>query len=146
MSYRPSVSDSSRATPYFYSRSHFPIKTHRSSYMDMALSATGTKKFGAFKPFWVKGLDKGVKGGKWTYGKAKPFWTKTPHKKYLSIAALIALYGKTSKRKYKIRKVCRRRSPSDKRSSHHKFSPCKRNRQYHSRTNRRNRRRRSRWM
>lgn len=58
MSYRMSVRDDSRATPYFYSKNNFPVETSRSTYFDVARDALITRKFGGKNPFWVRMLDK----------------------------------------------------------------------------------------
>lgn len=73
MSYRQSVMDSSRATPYFYQRKNPPVKTHRSSYFNLARDAVITRKFGQYKPFWAKALDSKVSKFIWKNKRYIPF-------------------------------------------------------------------------
>lgn len=95
MSYRPSVKDSSRATPYFYQRRVPPVKTHRTTYFDIAQSALVTRKLGNYKPFWAKSLDYAHKG----YKKYKKVTKKFPFlkKRYL-LPNTMTWHGPSSKR------------------------------------------------
>lgn len=107
MSYRPSVPDSSRATPYFFQRNTYPIKTHRTSYFDIAQSALVTRKLGNYRPVWVKGMDAVSKGYRYYRNVSRKYpWLKKryiPHYPWFS-------NGSSSKRKYKKLQVHRRSS------------------------------------
>lgn len=136
MSYRPSVRDDSRATPYFYQRGVPPIKTHRSSYFDIAQSSLVSRKLGNYKPFWAKGLDFAGKVNK-RYNK----FTKTfpfMKKRYI-IPNSFTWYGKTPQRRIPIDKVYRGRTGSFRDCRTAIFYNGRWHRQCHVRPNRSNR-------
>ncbi len=134
------VPDSYRGNPSVYDphkNTYYP--TYRKNIAQLAFEAVVTRRLGAYKPFWAKGLDYAVPKGKWVIKKGKTIWQKTPKKKYLAIGHVLSQYGKTSKRKYPKRKICTRRSPGDKHDGHRQFRTCKRSRRRNTRPNKRSR-------
>lgn len=67
MSYRPAVRDDSRATPYFYTRNNYPVKTYRHHRTDLLSYPFGTRVIGGKNPFWVRTLDYAYPKIKWLY-------------------------------------------------------------------------------
>lgn len=147
MSYRSSVPDSDQSTPWYYSRQSYPVKTHKSTYFDLAHSAIVTRKLGQVKPFWVKAMDWTEPKVRWIYRNRR--WLKYYINPLPFSSNAQILPKKTFSRKkprnnrrfvqegYSVRSRKRRCKCSS------KFCYCNRNRFYYKRPNKQYRRKRT---
>ncbi len=137
------VPDSYRGNPVVYDpKANTYHPTYKKNIAQLAFEAVVTRRLGAYKPFWAKGLDYAIPKGKWVVKGAKTIWVKTPKKKYIALGLdILNRYGKTTKRRNTRCKIRRRPSANDKRNRNHNICTQYRNRQRYSRTSKRNRRR-----